>query len=487
MRTRTVALVIVAITVVGGAIRLGTLDRQSFWFDELVTVSLLHRGFEDMLAQIPHSEATPFLYYVVAWPWTRLFGFGEVGLRSLSAVAGAAIVPVAYGAAATLLSRRAGLVAAALVAANPFLLWYAQEARAYSLFAFFGALTVFCFARALRGERRSLVGWAAAASLAVATHYFAVFLVAAEAVWLVVRSQPRRPTLVASLLPTAVLLAHIPLILEQRQAGESATQSGLAGRILGIPKDLLVGYSFPGELAGSAAAAGLALLGALLVLTTPPSRRRAAAVAGAVAAVAVAVPVALAAFGLDYVIARNMVAVVVPAAVFLAAGYDANRLGIATAATLCALSLAIGLAVAFDARYGRTDWRGAAKAVGAPLVDRAIIVTPNIERRFWKPYLRGLREPTGATVRVREIVVLGLATEGGFSTGAVHPPEPAPRKLPRGFRLVGAERTSTFALVRYQSRSGPAPVVTATLPELRLSSVQPGVFLQSRLARARRR
>jgi len=41
-----------------------------------------------MLHAIPHSEATPYLYYVLAWPWTHVFGSGEVGIRSLSALAG---------------------------------------------------------------------------------------------------------------------------------------------------------------------------------------------------------------------------------------------------------------------------------------------------------------------------------------------------------------------------------------------------------------
>src|SRR6266508_3113584 len=472
VRRRTVALAILAITLLGAAVRLGTLDRQSFWFDELVTVSLLHRSFASMLAQIPQSEATPYLYYVIAWPWTRLFGFGEVGLRSLSAVAGAAIVPVVYGVGATLVSRRAGVIAAALVAVNPFLVWYAQEARSYSVFALFAALTVLFFARALRGSRRSQAAWAVAASLAVATHYFAVFRVAAKAACLLFRARPRRPVLLASLLPTAILLSHLPLILKQRNTGEAVSTSGLAGRVVGIPKDLLVGYSFPLELPGSVAAAMLALLGLALMFTaTPAATRRAASVAGALAAAYLAVPLVIAVVGSDYVIARNMVAVVVPAAVFLAAGYATNWLGIAAAGTLCALSLAIVLAVATDVRYGRTDWRGAAKAVAPATFERAIVVTPDIGREVWKPYLSGLREPAGSTVSVREIVVLGLATEGGFSTGAVHPPEATPRTPPHGFRLVATQRTSTFALVRYRSASGPAPVPTARLPELRLSSV----------------
>ena len=56
-------------------------------------------------------------------------GTGEFGLRSLSALAGVATVPVAYLIGVELRGRRAGLMAAALVAVNPMLLWYSQEAR----------------------------------------------------------------------------------------------------------------------------------------------------------------------------------------------------------------------------------------------------------------------------------------------------------------------------------------------------------------------
>ena len=478
MHRRTFVLAVGAITLLAAVIRFATLDRQSFWFDELVTVSLLHRGFLDLLREIPQSEATPYVYYVLAWPWTRLFGFGEVGVRSLSALAGTATVPVAYGAAATLVSRRAGLIAAALVAVNPFLVWYSQEARSYSLFAFFAALTVYFFALALRGRPRSLTGWAVASSVAFATHYFAAFLIVPEALWLLARSPERRRVVAACVLPVAVAAAHLPLILEQRRTGEEVSTSGFADRVVGIPKDLLVGYSFPGELVGSAAAAVLVVVGIALVVAAPAHTRRAGVVAGALAAVYVAVPVALALVGPDYVIARNMVAAVVPAAAFLGAGYATRRIGVATAALLCALSLAIALAVTLDARYGRTDWRGAAKAVGQPTVARAIVVTPNIERRFWQPYLKGLRDLPRARAHVREIVVLGLATEGGFSSGAVHPPPAVPRGAPPGFRPVATRSTDTFALVRYRAIGRAAPVSAAALPELRLSSAQPGVFLQ---------
>jgi mannosyltransferase len=480
MRLRSPLLAIVALTAIGGALRLATLDRQSYWLDELVTVSLLRSDLGDMLGRISQTEATPYLYYVLAWGWASVFGLGEVGLRSLSALVGTAIVPLSYGAGAVFVSRRVGLVAAALVAVNPFLVWYSQEARSYGLLALLAAGTVLLFGSALRGNRRALAAWAVISCLAIATHYFAVFLVAVEAAWLLLGLRPRRPAVVASMVPAIVLAAHLPLLLEQRGNAEAVAGASLASRAAGIPKNLAVGYSFPAEALGSVLAAGLLLVGLALLLTrTAPRDQLGAVVAGSLAAGSIAIPLALALLGADYVVSRNAIVAVVPAAVFLGAGYAANRLGVATAVALCILSAAISLAPAFDLRYGRTDWRGAAGVLASPDVERAIVVTPFMSRTLWDPYLPGLREPEAETVRLQEIVVVGLATEGGFSAGPVRPPDGPPATPPSGFELVEFERKPTYALVRYRARADRAVAVEA-LGGLRLSSdQQPGTLLQA--------
>src|SRR5215212_5778154 len=136
-------------TIIGAAaaLRFSTLSLQSFWYDETVTVSLLHRSLPAMLRAIPGSETAPPLYYVVAWLWVRVFGFGEVPLRALSAVAGTATVPVSYSAARVLFGQRVAIAVAGLAASSPLLVWYSQEARAYSLLVFFSALSFLFFAR----------------------------------------------------------------------------------------------------------------------------------------------------------------------------------------------------------------------------------------------------------------------------------------------------------------------------------------------------
>jgi mannosyltransferase len=477
MRRRSPLLAVVALTVLGAALRFPTLDRQSLWLDELVTVSLLDQGLGDVLSEIPRSEATPFAYYVVASAWGFLFGLGEVGLRSLSALAGTATIPVAYGAGAVLVSRRAGVVAGALVAVNPFLVWYSQEARSYALLALLGAGSVFGFGLALRGSRRSLAAWAVVSALAIATHYFAVFLVAAEAVWLLVRVRPRRGAVVASLLPAATLCVHVPLVLAQRDNGEAVTDSSLAARVAGIPKNLVVGYSFPAEAAGSGLAALLLLVGVVLLVRLAPGERRGAVMAGSLAVAAILTPVVLAVAGEDFLIARNTIVAVVPAAVCLGAGFASSRLGLAAVGLLCVLSAAIALAPALDTKYGRTDWRRAAEVLTSADGPRAIVVTPFMSRTLWRPYLPDLREPASDGAVVDEIAAIGLATEGGYSAGTVAPPSVGAPRPVDGFRVVAIERKPTYTLVRYRA-DRPTFVPVSTLSGLALADEQPGVLLQ---------
>jgi mannosyltransferase len=445
---------VVVITAIGAAIRFATLGRQSYWFDELFTVSLVRGSFGHMLFRIPRTEATPYLYYLIAWPWSRVFGLHEAGLRSFSALCGTATIPVTYGAGAALASRRVGVIAAALVSVSPFLVWYSQEARAYALLTLLAALTLLFFGRALRGSRWMLAGWALSCALALATHYFAAFLVAPEAALLLIYARPRRLVALAALLPTAVQCYEISLILKQRGNGNSATQSPLASRAAGVPKDLLVGYSFPLELAGTIVAALLVLVAFALLATRANERlRRAALLAGTLAVASLVLPLVFALGGIDFLIARNVIGVAVPAAVCVAAGFAVNRAGASAATALCALLVAVTLTVSVDARYERTDWRGAARALGPTTVERAIVVAPPMSGFLWRPYL-----PDGSvfhlsTLRVGEIDVVGLATQGAFSSGPLAPPRPNDSRPPPGFRRVETRQTTTFSLVRYRAAS----------------------------------
>jgi hypothetical protein len=104
-------------------------------------------------------------------------------MRSLSALAGTASIGVVYLTARALpVPRRGALIVAAVVAVSPVLIWFSQDARAYALVFLLAALSFLFFAGSRRGGAgRDLAWWGVFSALALATHYFAGFLVAPEA------------------------------------------------------------------------------------------------------------------------------------------------------------------------------------------------------------------------------------------------------------------------------------------------------------------
>ena len=148
-----------AITLLAAALRLATLDLQSFWYDEAFTpVHVLHPSLLSTLRSVSHTENTPPLWYLLAWADSRVLGTGEIALRLPSALAGIATVPVAWAIGRELADRRAAIVCATLVAVNPLLVWYSQEARAYGLFVLMAALAMLCFVRAEREPTAGRMG-----------------------------------------------------------------------------------------------------------------------------------------------------------------------------------------------------------------------------------------------------------------------------------------------------------------------------------------
>jgi mannosyltransferase len=448
---------------------------QSYWHDEAVTAHrILRHSLFATIGKIPGSESTPPLYYVLAWLWTRAFGVGEVGLRSLSALIGTVTVPVSYLAVRTLTPRRTpALVTAALAAVSPVLVWYSQEARAYILLVLLGALSFMYFLRALRGgARRDLVWWAVWSALALCTHYFAVFAVLPEAAWLLRsrRAGSLRRCGLAVAGVAAVGIALVPLAVHQKNQGHTSWISGipLRTRVGDLLKAFVIGPSgSPNVVLSVLAGALVALALALLVLRGGERERIDARAPLFVGGVALLLPLALAIVGLDYFFPRNLMAAWLPLASLVALGCglaSARRLGAVTAVALCAVLLAITISIDFNSRLQRPDWRGVAHALGPAGGPRAL-VSPSTGDDPLEYYLPGTSRILRRHASVSEVDLIGwpLARER------------APR-LP-GFQLVARDRVKTLTLYRYRS---PQPVLVARSLLLRrhLGSERPAALEQ---------
>ncbi|HXF00524.1 MAG TPA: glycosyltransferase family 39 protein [Solirubrobacterales bacterium] len=473
---------LLGITAAAAVVRFATLDVQSFDHDEAVTaIRVIHPSLVDTLSVVGDSERSPPLYYVLVWGWSKVFGTGEVGLRSLSALFGTLTVPLAYAAAARFgSSRRVALYAAAFVALNPYLVWYSQEARSYALMVLFATGALLYFARSLeRPSPASLALWALASALALSSHYFAAFLIVPQALWLLLRSESRHRAMLATAAIAAVGLALVPLAANQEEGGRrnGFTETALASRV-GETGLNFVASEEPAPFAGDAktdavqlvAAAGGALLlaAAIGLIATRASRaeRAGAVAAGAVGGGALALPLLLAVVGTDFINPRNLIGALVPLLIVLAIGFGcrgAGKAGLAGGAATCALFVAVLLVVDVSAQMQRPDWRGAAEALASPAESRVLVVPRNGDDAL-AYYLGAGKQSLGSRLRTREIDVLST------NYRVKDPPEP--------FELVHEERRAPFFLLwRYRARR-PQPIRLRDLAGRRVLSERSAVLIE---------
>jgi 4-amino-4-deoxy-L-arabinose transferase-like glycosyltransferase len=458
-RTRSRTFWIVAgLTVVAAVLRFATLGVQAYHHDEIVTASRLLRGsFWHAMDAVGFSESAPPLYYALAWFWTQLTGTGEYGLRSISALAGVATVPVVFLIGQELRGRRAGLMAAALAAVNPMLLWYSQEARAYALLVLFCSISFLYCSRALRhGRRRDFTLWGIASGLALATHYFAVFAVAAE-VFLLLRRRGRDSLAGLWIIGLAGLLLA-PLAIHQMSYGHAEWIGNftLAHRIwetaatfvTGETADIIGRPERP-ALAIAPLALSLAALG-LIALRGDRDERRAAAIPLGVAGAAIVIPIvlAIASASKDYVLARNVIPALVPLLVAIGIGLTlpgARRLGSVVAAGLLAYSLAFSVWASVDPGLQRPDWNVVADRLGEPQAPRAT-VTWILGEASLRHYLSSgaiqVKASDGYDWLVHEV---NFVSDGPALLPSRH-------LLGPGFRLSGREDAGRLEISRYRMR-----------------------------------
>ncbi len=201
-----------AIAVAALLLRLWRVGVQPLWFDEAMTVHIVHAA--DGLRYV-HN--TPPLYYLLLRAWTAVFGLEPAALRSFSAVAGAAFVWAAFHAARCAFGNRAALAAALFAAIAPIHVYYSQEARAYALLMLELLVAVWMLFRLARGVRRGPLALLAAASVAgLYTHFLAAITLAlAFAMAVATAPSPVRRKLAAALGTVAAVaaLAVLPWVV----------------------------------------------------------------------------------------------------------------------------------------------------------------------------------------------------------------------------------------------------------------------------------
>ena len=458
---------LVALTALAALIRLPTLGSQSLWLDEALTAHDVRGSLGDMFRSIANTELTPPLYFVIAWVWTRIVGTSEVGFRLLSVLAGTATVPLAYAVARRLGSTWAGLLAAAFVATSALMVWFSQEARAYALFVFLSALTILTFLRALeRPTNRALWSWALCSAAALLTHYFAGFLVAPEALWLL-RSARRRALVWMIVGLTAIEIALVPLAVHQADAWPPPRSSVFQPRV--IATNIFLSFTTNGYPIRHPFLVGctVAVVAAAFVLGGERRDRLGFRTAILLAVPTLLLPLFAQAAGYGIYYDRHLMGAWLPLAVALAIAFAVHRLryaGVVVATILCAGSLVLVARTDRRPVLQRDDWKAAFASLGTPRESRAIVTNWTYERVLVQYYVPSAKTMPSSGEAVRELDLVGVG-------------EPPPVAPPRGFRMKARRRIQHLTVVEYRS---PKPIELSRR-RLKPSSSLPrriGVFIE---------
>jgi hypothetical protein len=202
-----------AAIVLAAVLRLIDLGAKSVWSDEAFSIFLAKQNRPDFWHIVTTAEANMSPYYLLLRGW---IGFSDAAwwVRLLSALMGVATVPVVYWIGKELFSPRAGILAALLLAINPFALRYAQEARSYSLLVLLVSVSFLAFFSYIKQPSRfwSLC-YVLSTTLALYAHFFAALAVLVQLVSLAALPADRRRFAIRQALQFGIVIVlGLPLL-----------------------------------------------------------------------------------------------------------------------------------------------------------------------------------------------------------------------------------------------------------------------------------
>jgi len=262
------------VLLVGGLMVLSLILRTralgaSLWMDEGLSIGIASQPFFD-IPGVLRQDGSPPLYYLMLHVWMDLVGRGPADTQGLSVAIALMAIPGGLWAGWTLFGRRAGMICAALAALNPFLTFYAQETRMYSLMVVLSLLTCAAFLHVyVYRDRRYLPLFAGLLAAMLYTHSWGIFVTAGTLIALlpVLRAtDDRRAILRDALIGFGVaFVLYVPwlptLLYQTAHTGAPWLDPPRFGVVVQIAKGLLSGGTATVALvlaAGSGCAAVLA-------------------------------------------------------------------------------------------------------------------------------------------------------------------------------------------------------------------------------------
>ncbi len=163
------------ILILGTALRLYELGKDSFWMDEVFTTIRAHESISSIIQGTSIPLHNLFVHVAL------YFGKSEFIIRFPSVIFGVLSIFLLYKIGKEFYGTNEGIIAAFLLSISQYHIRYSREARFYSPFVFFSLLTLFFFYKAIKENKRIWwIGFLLSTILNIFTHLYAWFVLAIE-------------------------------------------------------------------------------------------------------------------------------------------------------------------------------------------------------------------------------------------------------------------------------------------------------------------
>lgn len=166
------------LTAIGCALRLYQLGFNSIWLDEAYTISIAWMSLAAAWTLISTTDFMPPLFYWLEH-YMLVLGDSEYIVRLLPAVFGTLTIPIIYLVGKEFADEFAGIIIAGAFTFSPFLIYYSQEARSYSMVLLFCAILMLAYLHAIKTN--GYLSWficSIIATLAFWTHFYSFVFIA---------------------------------------------------------------------------------------------------------------------------------------------------------------------------------------------------------------------------------------------------------------------------------------------------------------------
>ncbi|MDP1845552.1 MAG: glycosyltransferase family 39 protein [Candidatus Moranbacteria bacterium] len=197
--------------IVGAYLRFHHIGLRTFWLDEASSATLIKYNFSDLWREIAQKDSCPaYLFFLKIW--SLLFGDSEFALRSFSATAGLLSIAAIYRLGKMLFGKTAGLWAGFLLSINYFGIFYAIQARPYSLAILFSILSYYYFVKLIRNEKSALnvILYIVVTAVGIYIHIWFFLILGSQILYWLIKKAAKRSYFIFAIYPVFIILLSLP-------------------------------------------------------------------------------------------------------------------------------------------------------------------------------------------------------------------------------------------------------------------------------------